>query len=454
MKSKTARRIAVEVLNRIEQKGAFAEPLLDAFLSHDHIMANADRRLLTQIVYGTLRMRGRLDWIICQLYRGNFSLMETGIKNILRTALYQIWFTERIPDFAIVDEAVKMTKNMHPAGSGLINAILRSAIRRKDDIAYPDIEKDPALYISTFHSHPLWLVRRWLETFGVEETTAICRTNNEVPPYTLRINRLKTTREWATDELSRSGYDVRTTTFSPDGLVISHSAVPLRETSFFKSGLLSVQDEASQLIAHVVAPVPGEDVLDVCAGMGGKTTHLAEVMKNRGRILALDINEKKIEFLKENSIRQGISIVDAQAGDAAEELADASHESFDRILIDAPCSGVGTLRRNPEIKWRLSEKALKKFAALQKKILNRVAPYVRNGGVVIYNTCTIVPEENERIIESFIEHNRDFHQIRPPATIDSSLIDDRGYFRTYPHRHGMDGFFGAVMVKKHDRKGK
>jgi 16S rRNA (cytosine967-C5)-methyltransferase len=454
MKNPSPRQIAVEILNRIEEKGAFAEPLLDAFLSRDDLTNTHNRRLLTQIVYGTLRMRGRLDWTIGQFYRGNLALMETGIKNILRTAMYQIYFTDRIPEFAIVDEAVEITKKKCPAGSGLVNAILRNVIRKKDGISFPKIGNDPALHISVLYSHPLWLVNRWIEMFGTDETIALCKANNEVPPYTLRVNRLKTTREQAMDELSHSGSDVRTTIFSTDGLIIFHPAIPIRQTALYKSGCIRVQDEASQLIACIVDPKPGEVILDVCAGTGGKTTHLADMMKNQGHIVALDINEEKIKYLRENVIRQGITIVDVRQEDATKDLSETFHEAFDRILIDAPCSGLGTLRRNPEIKWRSTEKTPREFAILQKKILDRSATYVKKGGTIIYSTCTISQEENNEVIEDFIRHHQDFYQIPPPLTINSSIIDGRKYFRTYPHRHNMDGFFGTVLVKKQDKKGK
>jgi 16S rRNA (cytosine967-C5)-methyltransferase len=453
-KNKSPRFMAVEILNRVEESGAFAEPLLDAFLSRSNLTNISDRKLLTQIVYGTLRMRDHVDWLIRQLYRGDFSLMETGMKNILRTAMYQMRFTDRIPDFAIVDEAVDISKKLHPAGSGLVNAILRNAIRRRDRIIYPDIEKDPALYIATVHSHPLWLVNRWIEMFGLEETTAICRTNNEVPYFTLRVNRLKTTRERVLEELSHDGYDVKTTVFSPDGLIISNPAAPIRETALCKSGHIQVQDEASQLIAPLVDPKPGDTILDICTGTGGKAIHLAEIMGNRGHVLSLDINATKIKFLNENIKRQGITIVDTRVGDATEDLGKAFHKAFDRILIDAPCSGLGTLRRNPEIKWRFSEEALKKCVFLQQAILDKAALYLKKGGCLIYSTCSILPEENEKIVEEFIAHHSDFVPVHPPEIIHTSMIDDRGYFRAYPHRHSTDGFFGAVLAKKSDAKGK
>lgn len=432
----------------MEESGAFAEPLLDAILSQDDLTNIHDRRLLTQIVYGTLRMRGHLDWIIHRLYTGNFDLMEMGIKNILRTAMFQMWYTDRIPDFAIVDEAVEITKIKHPAGSGLVNAILRNAIRGKDKITYPDVEKDPALYISIIHSHPLWLVSRWMEIFGLDETIAICRANNEIPPYSLRVNRLKTSRELVTEELLREGFEVKTASFSPDGIIISTLPIPIRETTSYKSGHTQVQDEASQLIAYLVDPKPGDAVFDICAGIGGKTTHLAEIMGNRGKILAIDVNENKIELLKGNIRRQGITIVDAQVKDATKDLGRNFHAAFDKILIDAPCSGLGTLRRNPEIKWRISKESLRKAVLLQKAILKRAALYLKKGGVLVYSTCSLLPEENQQIIRDFITDHRDFTPARPPGTIHSSMIDNRGYLRTYPHRHGMDGFFGAALKKQ------
>ena len=448
MTKKTPRRMAVEILNRIEEHGAFAESLLDALLSHDIHINIQDRRLITNVVYGTLRMRGRLDWIIEHLYRGNFLSMNTGIKNILRTGLFQVLFTERIPDFAIVNEAVEITKKMHPTGSGLVNAILRNAIRTKDKIAYPEMEKDHILHISIVHSHPLWLVKKWTDILGVEETAALCRANNEIPPTTVRVNALKASREKTMEELSKLGFDVKATSFSPDGLIISNPPMPLRETACYATGIIQTQDEASQLIAHLADPKPGESILDICAGVGGKAAHFAALMNNHGGITALDINEKKIESLKNNVQRLGVTIVNAGVGDAGKDLGKTFYERFDKILVDAPCSGLGTLRRNPEIKWRLLPEDVKNYSTLQNAMLDNAVFYLRKGGLLIYSTCTIAPEENEEVIKSFINRHPDFTCISPPETIHRCFVDNRGYFRSYPHRHGTDGFFGAALVKR------
>jgi len=449
---KTPRHIAIEILNRVEEQDAFAEPLLDATLSRAGQMNIHDRSMITYIVYGTLRMRGRLDWIIAHFYKGDFLSMDSSLKNILRTGLYQLFFTDRIPDFAVVDEAVDITKKMHPAGSGLVNALLRNAIRKKDGIAYPVMEKEPAHHIAVLHSHPLWMVKKWIQAFGVEETALLCKANNEIPPLTMRVNTLKTTRKKLIDEFSRQGIDVRTSVFSPDGLIVSHLAIPVRETAFYGAGQIQVQDEASQMISRLVDPKPGEHILDVCAGTGGKSTHLAAVMNNSGRITALDIGEKKIAALKNNAAALGVTNIATQIGDAREMPGESFYGSFDRILVDAPCTGLGTLRRNPEIKWRTTEEDPRKFSTLQKTILASAAQYLKKGGYLIYSTCTITPEENEGVIEDFIAHHANFICVQPPGTINSFLVDDDGYFRTYPHKHGTDGFFGAVLLKNGNEK--
>lgn len=440
--------IAVDILNRIDETGSFAEPILASHLSRNIFNNIHDRRLLTQLVYGTLRMRGHLDWIIQRLYSGRLKSMDVGIKNILRTALYQLMFTDRIPEFAAVDEAVKITKKRYPGRTGLVNAILRNAIRKKDEFEYPDIDKNPSSHISIVHSHPLWLVEKWTEIFGAGETLEICKTNNENPPFTIRVNRLKTDRDELLKTLSADGFSVQPAELSPDGIILSNPPVSVRETKYHKMGHIQIQDEASQLISHLVNPKPGEKIMDICAGVGGKTTHMAEMVQNNANILALDISHKKIGALKEMSERLGVTIIDTLVGDATSEPEKTLHGKFDRVLVDAPCSGLGTLRRNPEIKWRMLPKDLKSFPPLQKKILNSAGRYLKMGGVLIYSTCTIMPEENEEVVETFLTDNPDFERIHPPASIISKMTDNEGFFRTYPHHHGTDGFFGAVLLKK------
>jgi 16S rRNA (cytosine967-C5)-methyltransferase len=440
------RKTAVQILNRIDEKGAFAEPLLDVALSRGRSFPDHDRKLLTQLVYGTLRMRGRLDWIIGRLYRGDGKRMDTALLNILRISLYQIFFADRIPDFAVVDEAVGIAKEMHPRGSGLVNAVLRAALREKPHIVYPDIERGPADHISVVHSHPPWLAEKWIGMLGVNETIELCRADNETPPLTVRVNRVKATRDDLEKEFAEEGYEVQSTAFSPDGLNIRVPG-PVRGLRHFREGYFQIQDEASQMIARLLDPMPGERILDVCSGAGVKTTHLAEIMGNRGRIVALDVHEGKLRALKGLAGRLEAAIIETLAGDARADQGDAFREAFDRVLVDAPCSGLGTLRRNPEIKWRLTPGDMRTFPPLQKEILGRSAFYLKRGGVLVYSTCTIAEEENEKVVRDFLAGNKGFRMIRPPVFIDGRLIDREGFFRTFPHRHGTDGFFAALLMK-------
>ena len=336
------RQIAVEILNKVE-KGGYAEPLIDSALSRRGFENTSDRGLLTQLVYGTLRMRGRLDWHLEKLCRTRLEKMSPGLRNILRTGLYQILFMDRIPDHAAVDQSAALAGRMFPGRVGLVNAVLRNAIRT-ESWDYPDPEREPALHISIIHSHPLWLVERWIGLFGPEEALALCRADNETPPLCVRVNRLKGSRESLMYVLEREGAQPAPTSYSPDGLIIRNLPGPMRELDLFREGRFQVQDEASQMIAFTCDAQPGEDVLDACSGSGGKATHLAEIMQNKGKILALDIHPGKLDHLKESARRLGVFMIGTRQGDAAEDLGEDLHGRFDRILIDAPCSGLGTLR--------------------------------------------------------------------------------------------------------------
>jgi 16S rRNA (cytosine967-C5)-methyltransferase len=445
MKKSTPRRIAVEILNRIDENGAYAEPLLDNALSGAGLSNPADRGLLTELVYGTLRMRGRLDWTIGESYRGDAAALETVVRNILRTGLYQLHFTDRIPPFAAVNEAVGLARDLAPAASGLVNAVLRSSLRKGEATSWPDMAKNPEKAIAVLHSHPPWLVRRLLASHGVEETIAICRTNNTVPPLTLRVNSLKASRETAIAALAQESITAGATLFSPDGITVASPAAALRKSACYREGLIRVQDEASQLIARLVAPESGERLLDLCAGSGGKTLHLAALMGNGGSITALDLQSEQLRMLRDEAQRLGVTIVETRRGDTAAPI-ESFRGTFDRVLLDAPCSGLGTLRRNPEIRWRITPADLNRCMELQNLLLARAAEYIRPGGRLVYSVCTVTPEENEVVIGKFLKNRIDFTLLSPKA-IPPALVDAKGFFRTAPHLHGTDGFFGAILVR-------
>ena len=442
------RRLAVEILTRIDTGGAYAEPLLDNALSGKALTAPPDRALLTELVYGTLRKRGPLDWIIAQLYKGDPATLEATVRNILRTGLYQLWFTDRIPPFAAVNEAVEIARLLVPAAPGLVNGLLRNALRKKDAIEWPEGGADPAVAIAVLDSHPLWLVRRWLAQFGQEQTVAICRANNGVPPVTLRVNTLKGDRAEAIATLACDGFRAEPTQFSPDGLQLLSSAAGLRETRAYREGLFRLQDEASQLIGRLVDPLPGERVLDLCAGAGGKTLHLAALMNNSGTIVALDRRGESLNRLRDDARRLGATIVETRTADAG-VLPDPIRQSFDRVLLDAPCSGLGTLRRNPEIRWRLTPKDFREAMQAQRRLLRSAADAVKPGGRLVYSVCTLTPEENELVVNDLLHSRPDFTPLPPPLEhLPSGSTDERGFLRVFTHLHGQDGFFAAVLMRR------
>jgi 16S rRNA (cytosine967-C5)-methyltransferase len=326
-----------------------------------------------------------------------------------------------------------------------VNAILRNALREKESIAWPDMAKDPGRAIAVIHSHPRWLVERWLDEYGIDETIAICRKNNSIPPLAVRVNALKTSREKAIAALAGEGITVETASFSPDGLLLLPPAAGLRETAAFRDGLIRVQDEASQLVARLCAPQPGERVLDLCAGAGGKTLHIAALMENRGKITAVDLHPDKLRLLAAEAGRLGVTIVETLPGDAA-GTPEAFHGAFDRVLLDAPCSGLGTLRRNPEIRWRITPADLEKCSQIQRRLLRSAADCVKPGGRLVYTTCAVTAEENENVVGDFLAGHPEYTRISPDG-MPPALVDTHSFFRTFPHRHGTDGFFGAVFVR-------
>lgn len=445
---KTIRHQAVDILNAVEHDQVFAGGLLDTCLDEQNLSGTADGRLLTHLVYGVLRMQGHLDWILAGLYRGDFAKMETSVKNILRTGLYQLKFSDRLPAFAVVDEAVKIAKRIVPAADGLTNAVLRSYLRNTDKMPFPDLGKNPAEHIAAFYSHPMWLVKLWLNFFGQEETIALCNANNELPPITLRVNTLKVSREELGKKLEAEDFNCEATQFSPDGIHIIDPPRPISKTIFFKDGLLRLQDEAAQLVSYLVAPRSGESIMDACAGSGGKTLHLAALMKNSGRILAMDRDAEKTTQLKQDASRMGASTIETKTADLALPLPSEFTKKFDHVLVDAPCSGTGTLGRNPEIKWRLKATDIQMHSKAQRTILRHASDAVKKGGHLIYCTCSVLPAENDDVIRKFLTDNPEFTIDHPASTLVPTLRDSRGFFRTYPHRHSMDGFFGAILKRR------
>jgi 16S rRNA (cytosine967-C5)-methyltransferase len=442
-----ARTKALEILIRWEKRGSPMDPLFDEMLRDDPLITDLDKAFVQEVVYGVLRWQGKLDWIISAYSHIKPHRMERAVITILRMGAYQILFMDRVPSRAAVDESVKLAKKMKKRDAvPFINGILRGIAEERKEVSYPDLRKDPVDHIATLYSHPLWMVRRWVDQWGTEETIALCQANNQIPPFTVRVNTLKGSREKILNQLHDEKIAATTTPFSPVGLVISDPP-PLNTWGLLQGGWLQVQDEAAQLVSIILAPQPGELVLDVCAAPGGKTTHLAQLMEDQGEIVATDVSQTKLGLLQENCRRLGITIVKTLRQDAAASPP-FPPASFDRVLADVPCTGLGTLKRNPDGKWRVKEPDIPRMQQLQGAILAQASTMVKREGILVYSTCTITPEENEGVIEAFLSEQKGFHledgsPLLPPGC--EGLVDSKGYLRTFPHHHGMDGFFAARM---------
>ena len=449
---KNPRAICLDILNRVEEADCHPDTLLTDSFKQYRNFTSLDRAFLTELTYGVLRWRGRLDWLIRHFSKIPFEKIELGILNTLRIGLYQILFLSKTPFSAAVNESVELAKSLRgKGGAGFVNAILHSILREKERIHYPDFGENPVLHISVVQSHPLWLVRRWMEEYGVEETMKICMVNNQISALTLRNNTLRISRKDLIEKLRQKELNPFPCSFSEEGILLMDPP-PTSELPFLKEGLYIIQDEASQLVTSIFDPKPGERILDACAAPGGKTTHIAQRMENGGEIYALDLTKGKLAQIEEIYQRLGIKIVKAMKGDAAYALPIPKGMKFDRILADVPCSGFGTLRRNPDLKWRRKEEDIGRLAELQSSILRNLAYYVKEGGILVYSTCTVFHEENEDVVEKFLDGHPEFRldQIRDVLPEKCHPFIKNGYFKTFPQRDGMDGFFVARLKKLGD----
>jgi 16S rRNA (cytosine967-C5)-methyltransferase len=447
-REETVRQLAAEILFKVDIRTAYADALLDHTLKSTPL-EDRDRGLLTELVYGTLRWRGRLDARLRPWVRRHLMETDPFIRNLLRLTLYQLIFLNRIPAYAAVNEAVKMAK-AHAGGktAGFVNGVLRNVLREKKELIKPKLAKDSLEEFAQYWSHPEWLVERWLEYFGSDELEALLKANNEEAPLVLRTNSIRENRAALLDLLRSEDVKACPSPWSPEGIFIQ-SRGPVDRLPGFNEGFFQVQGEASQLVTYLLDPKPCERILDACAAPGGKTTHIAEIMKNQGKIVAIDISSRGINRIEQNAQRLGLNSIQAFPADASHSLVTPLDELYDRALVDAPCSGFGTLRSHPEIKWNRSESDIKRLSQLQKEILFRTVSYLKKGGVLVYSTCTLIDDENEKVVEDFLRKDGRFVLEDAAGYLpDQAKSLVRGqYFMALPHRHNTDGFFAARMRK-------
>jgi 16S rRNA (cytosine967-C5)-methyltransferase len=420
-------------------------------VSRSKLRDDRDRALTATIVTGTLRRQRTLDHLVEHFANRRLSKLDPDVLVILRLSLFQLLHLDRVPAAAVVDDAVTLTRAARkPSASGFVNAILRAMLRQRHRLplpARPDDAHDRAAalaYLGITHSHPDWLVARWLDRYGLEAAEAWVRFNNEAAPLTLRANTLRAPRDDVRDELSRQGVDTAYTRFAPEGMTVTEGN-PLRAG---EQDLFFVQDEASQLVPLALDAHPRERVLDLCASPGGKTVAMAASMNDSGVLVACDVRAGRVGLLRDTIRRSGARNVRIVCVPASGPLPFGS--TFDRVIVDAPCSGLGTIRRDPDIRWRRAEHDLTRLADQQIELLARAAAAVRPGGRLVYATCSSEPEENDRVVDAFLERSTfDLVDLRRSGleTL-KPLLDERGIMRTLPFAHGLEAFFAAAMVRR------
>lgn len=436
----TSRQAAVELLMDIEHKALLSSDAVYN-LAKQHVLSPEDRRLAVRLIYGVLEQKLLLDYRLQQVSKTKLSKLDPTIHMILRVSLYQLLFMDRIPESAVVNEAVKMSKKKGQHLSGFVNGVLRNFQRSRDSLKLPERAEDEINYLSITTSHPQWLVKRWISKFGTQFSEALMQANNLTPPLTARVNLLKSTPDTVRTKLERGGITSEISRFLDYALIVhSGQDLVIQEWPVFIEGELYVQDIASMMVTEVMDPQPGERILDMCAAPGSKTTHMAEKMNNLGTIIARDVSDKKLEKIRENAKRLGISIIHPEVGDGL-ILDDDAVEAFDRVLLDAPCSGLGIIRRKPEIRFRRQPEDLAALVKLQTKLLEKGSRYVKQGGVLVYSTCSVDPDENEGVVTAFLASNPQY------KLVDTPWSDGDGLIRLYPSVHQTDGFFIAKMVR-------
>lgn len=451
-----SRAVAQAVLVEIEREGCLADEVLDQHLNRSHLDSR-DRALTVELVYGVLRRQGTLDWRLDHLMEKATRRLPVLVRAALRLGAYQLLYLNKIPPSAAVNESVNLVKSGSKAlqgrWTGFVNGVLRALIRAPAP-DWPDVEMDPVRSLAVRYSAPGWLASRWMNRFGLETAESLCLATLAIPPLTLRTNTLRINRDRLLTILSEAGYQVRPTSLSPVGVVVEKCGA-IHELPGFREGFFYVEDEAGQLVAPILDPQPGERVLDACAAPGGKATHLAMLMQDTGELLAVDRGPRRLRLLKENCRRLGVSMIQSLDGDLREA---ASHPAltilrkrpFDRILIDAPCSGLGVLKRHPEGKWQKGADQLARHQAKQLQLLNQASALLRPGGTLVYSTCSTEIEENEQVIERFCRSHPEFYRESveswlPPTG--GALLTPHGDLSTLFTMQSMDAFFAARLRK-------
>lgn len=445
-----ARELAVRTLYDIHESGAYANVALTKSL-RSVTLSGQDRRFVTELVYGAVKAGDTLDWMLSRYLTRPLQKTQPLVREILRLGFYQLFFLDKVPESAVCNTAVDMAKRMgFPKLSGFVNGVLRTAIREPFRAEIPSIRENPIRAIALRYQHPEWLVRHWLKRYGAEETTKLCTFDNAPPPLAVRTNTLRTTREELAKALRSEGIKVTESLWAPEGLLLEqHGALDGMKALAY--GAFQVQDESSMLVGHVLSPGANEFIIDCCAAPGGKTTHIACLTGDTGHILACDIYEHKLARIEENAKRLGIKSIETRLLDAR-EIGTLYEGAADRVLVDAPCSGLGVLRRKADARWRKRQEDLKRLPPLQYAILESASKAVKKGGILVYSTCTIEPAENGEIVQLFLQEHEEYTLEHTGAFLPASAVTEKhreeDMLQLMPHVDHVDGFFIARMKRR------
>lgn len=446
IKTMQAREIALRALVRVEQDGAYLNLFLPVLLQG---ITDEERSLAVKLATGTLQRLNTIDWAVGLFAKRSLTSLTPWIRNILRMSAYQLLYLDRVPDYAVVDEGVRLARRFgHHGVAGLVNALLRRLAREAAALPWPERDSNLPAYLSLYYSHPEWLISRWLLRYGYEETARLCQANNEIPPLTIRPNLMRTTPEILRGKLQAEGVDSVLSSLMPGMLQIVSGRSPAG-TDAFREGLFTIQGESSALVAPLLAPQPGDTVLDLCSAPGGKTTHLAELMEDNGRVIAVDLHRRRLQLVIQAARRLGLTAIEPVLADGR-KIHTLGLPIPGAILVDAPCSGLGVIRRLPEIKWRRDEEELAVMQKMQLELLSAAAAILPARGKLLYSVCTNEPEETEDVARAFTQANRQFS----PAALFSSRPtlfpenqQNQSALALYPHTHGLDGFFITMWTK-------
>jgi 16S rRNA (cytosine967-C5)-methyltransferase len=445
-KTNNVREVALETLLTIEKNQAYSHLLLNSMIKKNHVK-EIDIPLLTEMVYGTLQRKDTIDFYLAPFLK-NAKKIEQWVMNLLRLSVYQMVYLDRVPERAVLFEAVEIAKlRGHKGIASLVNGILRS-LQREGLPAFDSI-KGEAERIAVETSHPVWLVQRWIAQLGADETRKMCLANLTPPSVTLRVNQMKQSPEELMEILAEKGIQTEKGDLTDDA--IKSLKGNLAQTEEFKKGFFTIQDESSMLVARTLGLQKGDNVLDACAAPGGKSTHIAEILENTGSVYSLDLHEHKVKLIKEQADRLQLSNIKTEALDSRNADSRFENVQFDKILVDAPCSGFGVIRRKPDIKYSKTEEDVKRLSEIQLAILSSVAPLLKKDGTLIYSTCTIDHEENGQVVQAFLEKHRDYeldHSLTDRLPDSAKPFAADGQLQILPHYFGTDGFYIASLRKK------